>query len=122
MLGVDDARFIFQLNKHAASFSESIPEESSKATGHIIDPLTHLPIENKRITFAQRHCPMLAEVLSTTLIIAPTEDAATILSNRNPIKAYIFNKIDNNAFQSSIPMENKGKTRREFIKDLSLTG
>jgi thiamine biosynthesis lipoprotein ApbE len=95
MRGVNDPGFTFQLNNHTVSFSEAFPEGSSIATRHIIDPHTHLPIENKRITFVQSLCPVLAEVLSTTLIVTPLEDAATILSNLNPIKAYIYNKTDN---------------------------
>lgn len=87
-----DSGFTFFMNDHAASFSES-HQESGKLV-HIIHPRTLKLAETRRLTFVLTTCPVLAEVLSTTLVIAPVEEAPEIVSSTSAIKAFIINNTD----------------------------
>lgn len=84
--------FTFYLGNHAASFSESYQEGQN--TAHIIHPKHLKPVDNRRLTFVQAYCPVISEVLSTSLIVAPVEEAGEIISSFQLEKAFIFNKTE----------------------------
>ena len=81
---------VFHLNNDSASFSGAILESSFGETYHIVHPKRLEMIQSKRLTFVQCKCPVLAEVLSTSLVAADTVDIPKIISNANPIKAHVF--------------------------------
>lgn len=84
--------YTFYLTNHAASFSES--RLGGQDTAHIIHPKHLKPVENKRLTFVQALCPVVSEVLSTTLVVAPIEEVSEIIGSFQVIKAFIFNRPD----------------------------
>lgn len=92
----DISGFTFYLNDHAASFSESHQETDDQP--HIIHPRTFKYAENRRLTFIQATCPVLAEVLSTALVVAPVEETGQIVSSSEAIKAFVINKTDHHNF------------------------
>ena len=83
----------FSMNNHAASLSGALTEQSGAY--HIINPKSLLTVQNNRIAFVQCSCPVVAEVLSTTLVIATLSEVETIVAGFKPDKAVIFNKTDN---------------------------
>lgn len=82
--------YTFYLNNHAASISESHPGKTE--ISHIIHPKKYQPVTENRMSFVQSAEPVLSEVLSTTLIIAPVEETDYILTNVKVDKALIFSK------------------------------
>lgn len=78
----------FRLSNHAVSISES--HQNQNNTAHIINPKNYQLATYKRISFVQTSCPVLAEVLSTTLIIAPASEVREIIGIENVSKAIIF--------------------------------
>jgi thiamine biosynthesis lipoprotein ApbE len=91
-----DNAYTFYLHNHAVSISESNPGGSE---AHIIHPASRKKVDNNRLTFVQSTCPVIAEVLSTALIIAPVEEAEEIVQSFGAVKAYIFDNSNPDQFK-----------------------
>jgi len=85
---------IFYMNNHSASFSRTFPEGTDDCVGHIINPLSGMPVKTNRLAAILCECPVKAEVLSTAFIAAPFEDAKTMAENFKPSRAYLYEYDD----------------------------
>jgi FAD:protein FMN transferase len=86
---------VFYLNDQCASFSAARNEQGRGEGYHVVNPGKYQLEKNNRITFVQCHCPVEAEVLSTTLVLIPMEEAGAMVDEFNPARAVIFNKERN---------------------------
>jgi FAD:protein FMN transferase len=84
---------VFHLNNHCVSISSNFNDSGKNL--HIVNPGSLKLENNNRTTVVQCQCPVMAEALSTTLILAKVEEAETIISNFKPFKALIFSMHDN---------------------------
>lgn len=92
-LRTENPDYTFYLTNHAASISESHPD--GKNTSHIFNPHKTVTGE-KRLCFVQAQDPALAEVLSTTLIVAPVAEMEAIVKLSKVEKALVFDKSATN--------------------------
>ena len=84
--------YTFYLKNNAASISESHPHQN--ISSHIINPYKKVA-EERRLSFILAQDPALAEVLSTTLIIAPVQEIDGIVKASPIEEAVVFDKSVN---------------------------
>ena len=87
---------VFKLNDHFASFSGAIQENRTGAKSHIVHPRRLKFVENNRLAFVQSNCPVLAEVLSTSLIVADWDDFPKLCLKIKPEKAFVYKRTKTN--------------------------
>jgi thiamine biosynthesis lipoprotein ApbE len=85
----------FQMNDDFASFSEGTPE-GMNATAHIVNPYTNRTEGNSRISGVLAHCPVIAEVVSTAIILASGEEAADLAATFRVKRAFVTGRDKTN--------------------------
>lgn len=100
-----DSSIVFDLNDHFASISGAVHGNGSEGKSHIVHPHSCRLVENNRITYVQRKCPVSAEVLSTSLVAAEREDFSKLISNLKPEKAFIYKRTETNELISEYEYE-----------------
>jgi thiamine biosynthesis lipoprotein len=85
---------VFHLNETCASFSGAVQTNSEGSQPHIVHPKKLQFIENNRLVFVQSKCPVVAEVLSTSLVVANKEDFYDLISQTKPERAQVFKRTD----------------------------
>ena len=90
-----DMNPVFRMKDDFASFSHGTPGEMN-ATAHIMNPYTNKTGGNFRISGVQADCPVIAEVVSTILILASTDEAAAVAERFRLKKAFITGRDKNN--------------------------
>jgi thiamine biosynthesis lipoprotein len=87
----------FYMNDHFASFSSTFPENNSNGHGHIINPLTMEAVKQNRVACIRSNCPVMAEVLSTALIISSFNEAGEIAKALQPdqVIVYEYDNVNN---------------------------
>ncbi|MDP4186792.1 MAG: FAD:protein FMN transferase [Bacteroidota bacterium] len=92
MRNISGSMPVFYLNDSCVSFSGALTENILGNKYHIVNPKNLQIEENNRISFVQCSCPVIAEVLSTTLLLVNLQEADAIVAKFNPLKALVFNK------------------------------
>lgn len=92
MRNISGSMPVFYLNDGCVSFSGALTENILGNKYHIVNPKNLQIEENNRISFVQCSCPVIAEVLSTTLLLLNSQEADSIVAKFNPLKALVFNK------------------------------
>jgi len=90
-----DLNPVFQMKNDYASFSRGIPERMN-ATAHIVNPYTNHTEGDSRISGVQADCPVTAEVVSTALIFASPDEAASRSKGFRLKRAFITGRDKNN--------------------------
>ena len=85
---------VFHLNETCASFSGAVQTNPEGSRPHIVHPKKLQFIENNRLVFVQSKCPVVAEVLSTSLVVANKEDFSDLISQTKPERAQVFKRTD----------------------------
>ena len=96
---------VLHLKDDCASFSGAEPESKTPDKNHIIDPQRLIPVENKRFVIVQCKSPVLAEVLSTSLVIADHEFISDIVSGLRPDKVFVYRKSASNKIKQEYVLE-----------------
>jgi thiamine biosynthesis lipoprotein ApbE len=86
---------VFQMKDDFASFSQGTPD-GRNATAHIVNPYTNNTGGHMRISGVMTDCPVVAEVLSTVLILASPDEANSMISGFRLKRAFVMgtNKIN----------------------------
>jgi thiamine biosynthesis lipoprotein ApbE len=79
---------VFKMKDDFASFSQSTPD-GLNATAHIVNPYTNHTVGNFRISGVQADCPVIAEVVSTVLILVSADEAAALTAGFRLKKAFV---------------------------------
>jgi FAD:protein FMN transferase len=90
-----DMNPVFYMNNDFASFSQGTPD-GVNATGHILNPYTNRTEEKIRISGVQADCPVVAEVVSTVLILASPDEAAALTAGFTVNKAFVTGRDKTN--------------------------
>ena len=90
-----DMNPVFQMNDDFASFSQGTPD-GMNATAHIVNPYTNQTEGNFRISGAQADCPVIAEVVSTVLILLLPDEATSLTAIFRLKKAFITGRDKTN--------------------------
>lgn len=90
-----DMNPVFHMKNDFASFSQGTPNEMN-ATAHIVNPYTNRTEGNFRISGVQADCPVIAEVVSTVLILASPDEAAALTTGFKLIKAFVTGRDKTN--------------------------
>lgn len=86
----------FHLNETCASFSSAIQTNYKGLQPHIVHPKKLQFVKNDRLVFVQDKCSVLAEVLSTTLVVANKNDFSDLISKLKPERVIVFKRTDHN--------------------------
>jgi FAD:protein FMN transferase len=86
---------VFYMNDDFASFSKGTPD-GMNATAHIMNPYTNQAEDNFRISGVMAGCPVVAEVVSTVLILASAGEAAALMAGFRLKKAFISGRDNTN--------------------------
>jgi FAD:protein FMN transferase len=92
---------VFYLNDQCASFSGALHDTPAGKAYHIVNPRNLDVEQDNRVAYVQCQCPVIAEVLSTTLVMAAIGEAGIIVSRFLTDKAYIY-RIDENQVLSTV--------------------
>jgi FAD:protein FMN transferase len=79
---------VFQMKDDFASFSQGTPE-GRNATAHIVNPYTNRSEGSFRVSGVQADNPVIAEVVSTVLILASGDEAKDLIAGFRLKKAFI---------------------------------
>ncbi len=86
---------VFQMKDDFASFSEGTPG-GKNATAHIVNPYTKHAEGKFRVSGVQAGCPVIAEVVSTVLILATPGEAMTMSTGFGLKRAFILGRDEYN--------------------------
>ena len=86
---------VFEMKDDFASFSQGTPE-GFNATAHIVNPYTNRTGGNMRISGVQAGCPVVAEVLSTVLILTSQDEANAMISGFRLKRAFVMGRDKTN--------------------------
>ncbi len=86
---------LFQLKNDFASFSQGTPD-GMNATAHIVNPYTNQPEGSLRISGVQADCPVIAEVVSTVLILVSPLEAEALTAVFRLKKAFVAGRDKTN--------------------------
>jgi thiamine biosynthesis lipoprotein len=90
-----DTNPVFCMHDDFASFSQGTPD-GMNATAHILNPYTNRAEGQLRISGVQADCPVIAEVVSTVLILASPDDAAALTAGFRLRKAFVTGRDKTN--------------------------
>lgn len=90
-----DVNPVFHMKNDFASFSQGTPEESN-ATAHIVNPYTNHSEGILRVSGVQADCPVIAEVVSTVLILASPDEAQSLTTVFRLKRAFVTGRDSNN--------------------------
>lgn len=90
-----DMNPVFHMNDDFASFSQGTPNEMN-ATAHIVNPYTNRNEGKFRISGVQADCPVIAEVVSTVLILVSPDEAEALTTGFKLIKAFVTGRDKTN--------------------------
>ena len=90
-----DMNPVFQMRDDFASFSQGTPD-GMNATAHIVNPYKNRTGGHMRISGVQADCPVVAEVLSTVLILASQDEVNSIISGFRLKRALVMGRDKTN--------------------------
>jgi FAD:protein FMN transferase len=85
---------VFQMRNDFASFSQATPE-GWNATAHIVNPYTNQTEGSLRISGVMADNPVVAEVVSTVLILAPADEAKALSARFRLKRAFVTSRDTN---------------------------
>lgn len=86
---------VFEMKDDFASFSQGIPD-GVNATAHIVNPYTNQTEGKFRISGVQADNPVIAEVVSTVLILASPDEAKSLAAGFRLKKAFVTGRDKTN--------------------------
>jgi thiamine biosynthesis lipoprotein len=90
-----DINPVFHMKNDFASFSQGTPGERN-ATAHIVNPYTNRSEGYFRVSGVQADCPVIAEVVSTVLILVSPEEAKSLTDRFLLKRAFVTGRDNNN--------------------------
>lgn len=98
---------VFHLNETCASFSGAIQTNNKGFQPHIVHPKKLQFVKNDRLVFVQDKCPVLAEVLSTALVVSDKRDFSDLILKLKPERVQVFKRTDHNKLITMHDYESK---------------